>query len=222
MSADDAELFCERFKGHYTESTHKILGGEPTATPPDIFYEVVDVFYNDNRKLKMLTNGFNILGLDPAYLNKFECIEFDDHGINHRHVLDCIRHLKTFYTGKIEKRSVPAHYNLEATRKTCIPGDWCWSIMAPPILFQNVIYPCCIHPGMELLNNNQEMKTSLIDAGWSLDNPDVCTVMENWEQTIPDYVKDQCSHHCWIPRRCSKTGESKIITLKPNDVIKRV
>lgn len=221
MSPEEAELFCERFSGHYEESTHKLLGGEPTAMPPEKLYALVDVFHNHNRKLKMLTNGFGILGLDESYLNKFECIEFDDHGINRKQVLNCIKHLKTFYLGKIEKRTVATHYNLEATRKTCFQGSWCWSIMAPPILFQGVIYPCCIHPGMELLNNNRDMRMALIESGWSLENPDVCAIMEKWAQTIPDYVKNQCSNHCWIPRRCRKVGETRIITLKPNDVIRR-
>jgi len=221
MSVSEAELFCERFQGHYEESTHKLLGGEPTAMPPEKLYALIDIFHNDDRKLRMLTNGFNIIGLDKDYLNKFDCIELDDHGINHKHIIDCIRHLKTFYRGKIEKRLVVGHYDLEATRRTCLPGNWCWSIMAPPILCRSVVYPCCIHPGMELWNNNWEMSAALKAAGWNLENPDIAKVMSNWVQTLPAYVKDQCSNHCWVPRRCRETGETRMITLKSNDVIRR-
>lgn len=223
MPASEAELFCERFKGYYEESTHKIMGGETTAMPPEKLYAIIDVFHNNNRRLKLLTNGFNIFGLDKNYLKKFYFIEMNDHGINHKHIMDCHKYLKTFYSGETKIRTVYNHYDLGATRLTCFEGSPCdESIMRPPMLCRGVIYPCCIHPGTELWNNNWKMSEALKAAGWSLENPDVCKVTENWRETIPAYVMDQCMHNCWIPRRCRQMGRSVRISLKPNDVIKKL
>ena len=221
MPASEARLFCERFEGHYVNSVHKLLGGETTAMPPEKLYAIIDVFREHGRTLKLLSNGFNILGLDKDYLNKLDFIELNDHGINHDHLVECFRYLKTFYKGKLFRRRQDAHYDLGYAREHCKPGFPCNSFMNPPVLCRGVMYPCCTHPGVELWNNNWEMSDSLKKAGWGLDNPNVANALKNWKNTTPKYVVDQCSYNCWVPRRLSVRVSLKPITLKPNDVIKK-
>jgi hypothetical protein len=222
IPVSEAKLFCERFEGHYTNSIHKLLGGETTAMPSQRLYDIIDVFVEHDRKLKILSNGFNIFGLEKEYLNKLDSIELNDHGINHDHVVECFKYLKTFYEGELVRRTQDEHYNLGEARKHCIPGDPCNSFMNPIVLSRGVMYPCCIHPGVELWNNNWDMSDALRKAGWGLDNPNVASVVANWKNTVPKYVIDQCSNNCWVPRRLNKGVVLKQITLKKNDVIKKV
>lgn len=222
ITAEEVELFCTRFEGYYVDSTHKLLGGETTAIPPKKLYAIIDGFQRYDRKLKLVTNGFNIHGLDKAYLNKIGKIELNDHGVNRTHIKDCYNYLKGFYRGDIRRRSQLVHYDLDYARlKTTSGGEMCDSIMNPPTLYQGVVYPCCVLPAVELWNNNWKMREALTDAGWSLQNPSVCEVMVNWETTLPDYVKDQCRNYCWKPRNPA-IGHKKTITLKQNDMIRKL
>ena len=125
--------------------------------PLSKLYGIIDVFTKHNRKLKLLTNGFNILGMSPSYLNKFQCIELNNHGINEEHIMLCERHLGQVYDGEIVMRTQKRHYNLEEAQKHCIPGDPCVSLLNPPVLYRGIMYPCCIHPGVELWNRNTKM-----------------------------------------------------------------
>jgi len=217
MQVEDAWLFCKRFEGHYEDSVHKLLGGETTAMPFDVLYEIINVFTRYNRKLKLLTNGFNLLNMSPQYLNKFQSIELNNHGINETHIMECQSHLSDIYDGEVIMRTQKRHYDLEEARNHCIPGTPCVSMMNPPVLYRGVMYPCCIHPGMELWNRDTKMSESLLNAGWSLTNPAVAQVVA--KGVIPDYVVDQCSYHCWVPRRITGKRVKSLITLKPNDVI---
>ena len=221
MPVSEAELFCERFKGHYENSEHKLLGGETTAMPLDNLYGIIDVFVQHNRKLKILSNGFNIMGIDEDYLNKFHAIELNDHGINHDHVVDCLKYLKKVFKGKLLRRAQTKHYNLGYALEHCFPGKPCNSIMNPPVLCQGVMYPCCIHPGLELWDNTWNLRDSLKETGWGLDNPNVAQVLANWKNSMPAYAIDRCTNHCWVSRRTKKIGPLKPITLKKNDVIKK-
>lgn len=221
MPESEARLFCERFKGHYEESVHKLLGGETTAMPPEKLYAIIDVFNEYGRSLKLLSNGFNIMGLSKDYLKKLDYIELNDHGINHDHVAECFKYLKTFYKGKLIRRQQSEHYDLGKAQETCFPGAPCNSIMNPPVLCRGVIYPCCIHPGVELWSNNWGMSNSLKQAGWSLENPDVADVLKRWKQTIPDYVIESCNSRCWVSRRIKNRPPMHPITLKKNDVVRK-
>ncbi len=222
ISPDEAELFCERFEGHYTDSMHKFLGGEPTAIPEEKLYEIIDVFVNHKRKIKLLSNGFNLLGLKKSYLTKFSSIELNDHGINHDHVTECFRYLKPFFRGELYSRIQNKHYNLGEARKHCIPSSPCESIMNPPVLCRGVMYPCCVHPSSELWNNDWETREALIEHGWSLDNSHVAEVLVNWEHNLPEKLLLECSNNCWVPRRLNVEVDKQRITLKSNDVIKKL
>jgi hypothetical protein len=221
ISIEEAELFCKRFKGYYEDSMHKFLGGEPTAIPPEKFYKLIDIFVDHGRKIKLLSNGFNLLGLKKSYLTKFSSIELNDHGINHDHITDCFRYLKTFYKGELYSRIQNKHYNLGEVRKHCVPGVPCESIMNPPVLCRGVMYPCCVHPSGELWNNDWETREALIEAGWGLDNPDVADVLVNWRDNLPLKIYGECNDNCWVLRRVNVNVDKVPITLKHNDVIKR-
>ena len=217
MTVEDAYLFCKRYEGHYTDSVHKLLGGETTDMPMDELYSIIDVFAKHGRRLKMLTNGFNLLNMSTRYLNRFESIELNNHGINEDHVKLCERHLSHVYNGEVIMRTQKRHFNLEEAQKHCIIGEPCVSLLNPPVLFRGIMYPCCIHPGLELWNRDTKMSEALLSAGWGVMNPDVAQVVASG--IIPEYVRKQCSTNCWVPRRIDTKLPKTLITLKPNDVI---
>jgi len=67
ISTEEAELYCERFKGHYTNSIHKLLGGETTAMPPEKLYAIIDVFVAKKENLSFyLTDSTYSASIKPT------------------------------------------------------------------------------------------------------------------------------------------------------------
>lgn len=222
MPLDTVERFCEVFRGIGEKTTYvRLLGGEVTALPIEKVEEIIDILYNNNRKMWLLTNGFNLLGISKKHINKIQYITLDDHGINHKHVSTCLNYLKGFYTGKAYRMVVKTHYNLETAIKhpsnqglACKPLK---NFVVDLTFYRSAIYPCCNGPGIEAYNKTTILNEALIDAGWTLHNSDVLNTLNNWRKTLPTTFMEMCLNHCWKPhwRIDAKTA----ITLKSNDVI---
>lgn len=224
VSVEDLEKFCEVFEGigDNGDNLHRITGGEPTTLPTDKLEEIIDVFHSHNRSLSLITNGYNIMGLDKAYINKIDLLVLDNHGINQSHINDCARFLKGFYKGKLKRVKVLYHYDCTKAKNDprnigkCSGGC---SIPKAPALFEKVIYPCPAFEFIEELDGHTKITDSLKEAGWTLDNPEILETMRNWRNSIPQYALDQCMYNCWYPN--IGLGGKHRITLKPNDIIKK-
>jgi len=222
MPLKTVELFCERFKGVAEETAHiRLFGGEFTALPIRKMEEIIETFHSYGRRMWLLTNGFNLLGLDKTHLNMIQNITLDDHGINHNHVMNCLSHLKGFYSGKADRMVILTHWNLETAMKhpsnrglACKPLK---NFAIDLTFYRSAIYPCCNGPGVEAYNKTMKINEALIDAGWTLHNPDVLNTLNNWKKTLPQTFIDMCLNHCWRPHW--RIGAKTTITLKPNDVI---
>lgn len=225
MPLSTIERFCKRFEGIAEKTTHiRLFGGEFTALPIKKMEAIIETFHSYDRRMWLLTNGFNLLGLDKTHLNMMHNITLDDHGINHDHILNCMKHLKRVYKGKAHVIRMLYHWNLETAikhelnyGKTCRPLS---ELVKGPTFYRGVIYQCCNGPSVEAFQKNIKMNVELRRAGWTLDNPDVLETLNNWKNTLPQYVLDQCRYSCWRPH--FKVGEKKRITLKKNDVIKKI
>ena len=186
--------------------------------PVDKLRAIIDVFTEYNRKLWMITNGYNLLKVSEEYLNKFQGITLDDHGINQKHVEKCVNYLNGFYRGTVKVLHHHVHWDLEeAMRHPSNRGKTCRSTMRDPMVARSVIYPCCNILNIERTRKDPRITRELVDAGWTLNNPSVVNALRNWRTTLPPYIKEQCLYNCWRPNL--KVGRQTKITLKPYDVI---
>jgi hypothetical protein len=184
--------------------------------------EIIDVLASYHRSISLITNGYNLFGLPKAYLNKISYLVLDDHGPNKAHIVDCKNYLKPFYKGEVKRVGRYYHRNcMEAKRHPKNVGICTASCRVPQALslLRDTIYPCPAMEFIEMMDKHTKITDSLKEAGWTLRNPDIHTVLRNWRDTIPFYVWDQCRNNCWYPH--IEYGREARITLKPNDVIKK-
>jgi len=221
LSIEDLTTFCERFKGIGESSQHIILGGETTMMPVDKVEGIIEVLDNYNRKMVMQTTGYNIMEIDKKSLNKISEIRLADHDINHDHIMDCLEYLRPFHKGKIVRKYIKIHYDLDVAMghiknvgKTC--NRWMRSLT----LWGSVLYPCCPLPLLMMKNNDKRMQKELTLAGWSVHSGEFTKTVKNWRNTIPPYIIEQCKNVCWFPHFRVSQGATKI-TLKNYDVIKK-
>lgn len=215
LSPDDAELVCRQFKGIGERNEHRLVGGETTCMPLDIVREIIEIFKAYDRNLSILTNGYNILGLEDNYLKKLNMVILDDHGINHNYLLKCRRHIQKLTIVKVRNKQV--HYNIAQGIKTSQGG--CRSWISSLTLSQGVIYPCCNLPALARYHEDAKIAEDLVRAGWYLRNPELLNVLADWRRSISPYVQWVCQNRCWQPNllKC----DCYPITLKPNDVISK-
>jgi len=219
-STKKIRLFCECFKSHGEDDIHRLTGAEPTCMPVKKLEAIIDVFKSYDRRLWMITNGYNLMGLSREYINKFSGLTLDDHGINHDHINACRKYLDRFYKGYVEVIVEEKHWNLvEAMRHPSNKGKHCQAMMRTPAVVDSIIYPCGNLFNIGQINRDIRIREELLKAGWTLENPKIIQKLRNWKQTIPRYVLDQCLNSSWRPNW--KVGESVNITLKPNDVISK-
>ncbi len=221
---EEVELFCKRFDGVAMDKYTHLSGGEPTALDVDKFSEMIEILHGYNRLLILVTNGYNIFGIDKNTLKRINIIKLDDHGINHEHVEDCVRYLKTFHQGSVYPIRGLVHYDLGRTRRLAInQGELCHMktlrLRIEVLIKRGVIYPCCAMSSFDLYNKDTRLEEELTKAKWTLENRNILDTLENWKTTLPQYAWDQCVYACWWPHKRILGGTE--ITLKPNDVIKK-
>lgn len=222
ISLDDVRLFCKVFDGigDDYENYHRLTGGEFTTLPISYMRKIIDIFYQNQRKMSLITNGYNLLSLGRRYLRKIDHFVLDDHGINHKHIKKCQRYLESWHDGKIKYVKRTYHWNcIQAKNHPYNIGQCLGECHIPqaPALLRGIIYPCPALKYIEMMDKNTKTTEALIQAGWTLNNPDVIDVMRNWRNSIPKYVWNQCLYNCWHP--LIRAGTRHKITLKPHDVI---
>jgi len=223
ISLHEIETFCEKFKGvgDSGKGLHRLTGGEFTALPIEKIENIIETLHQYNRKVWIMSNGYNIMEINPEILKDVSKITLDNHGINAEALKKCREYLQKIKKGKFfpHIKSTKRHYNLEADRETAIEDKGCHRWMRAPTYFKGVFYPCCSLPCLDMFDKSTLIKDSMIDAGWTLDNSDIVETMKEWKTTIPSYVIDQCLNSCWEPQPDKKKRNRYLITLKPNDVI---
>ena len=221
VSLKTIELFCERFKGIGERNLHRLAGGETTAMPLDTVEELVEILYVHNRRMSLLTNGYDLLGLSRRCLDRIHDINLDDHGINHEHIMRCYKYLKENFDCVVGIITTLEHKDWDCARKhpENILTEPCDAMMRSPTMYREAIYPCCQSQHTDVMRKDMGSNKALKDAGWTVYNPDIVETLRNWRTTLPEYVLHKCLTDCPSPYGsiCGKTR----ITLKPNDVIWR-
>ena len=221
VKPETIELLCERFKGIGETDPHRLAGGESTAMPLDTLEEIIEILYNHNRPVWLLTNGYDLMGLNQRCLNMITDINLDDHGINHEHVMTCIHYLKEKFNGTVGIVEALVHEDWNCARKhpDNITAEPCDGMMRSPTTYREAIYPCCLSMHTDVMREDMHSNTVLKDAGWTFHNPNIVNVLKNWRTTLPPYVHHKCLTDC--PRPHTDICGGSVITLKPNDVIYR-
>lgn len=219
-SPDTIELFCERFKGIGETDPHRLSGGEPTAMSLSVLEEIIEVLYNHGRrKIFILTNGYELMGLNLKTLNRVHSISLDDHGVNSDLIEKCVKYLKQFYTGKHEVIKVYKHWDWNCARQhpENVVKEPCKAMMRSPSVYRGAVYPCCMSMHTDGMRGDGEANRVLREAGWTFTNPDIVKTLRNWRTTLPPYILEKCLTDC--PRPHDDVCGGADITLKQNDVI---
>jgi len=222
LSLDDLELFCERFKGIGEGNYHILTGAETTTMPVEKIHDIINMLYSYGRTMKLRTNCFNLLELDPNYLRKIYKIYLADHNINSELIDECHKYLRNLSISKsaIVIEHTHTHYNLREIRgHPYTLGKHCEIWMRDLELIGKIIYPCCNMPWLMAGNNDIRIQNELKRVGWTTENEDVVEVVRNWRKSIPEYVVDQCLNHCFLP--LPEDAKKVKITRKPHDKIRR-
>lgn len=227
ISLSDIKVFCEKFKGigEGGEGMHRLTGGEFTAIPVKKIEEIIELFHSHNRRVWLMTNGFNVMGIRKSVLEKISKITLDDHGINTDLIMKVNKYLrinfKKFRKKRVNIKHTKSHYDLHSDRRIAIKGIKCHRWLRAPVLFKGVFYPCCTLPCLEMFDKNEFIREALISVGWELDCSNLISNIKNWRETLPDYVNNQCKYKCWEPQLRHKKRVRYPITLKERDRIEK-
>jgi hypothetical protein len=220
MDPTTLKLFCERFAGYGENNLHMLTGGELTAMPHKALKYLMDILHGYGRKMRIRTNCFALKQLGEEYVSRLTHIYVAEHGINHDVVDGTVAWLHTFYKGKILVENMQTHHNLDVA-KTHLDNQKSCHLWFTNLSLNHtgIIHPCCNTQWLMVANNDTQMEDVLRAAGFTLDNPDVVSVLTNWRDAIPRYVVDQCIYNCWKPN--FRLGPPVKITLKPDDKLRR-
>ncbi len=189
-SLKDIEAFLKHMSEIYSGNYVLLTGGEPTMYP--LLSQVCDMIHSYDFKVAMITNGFKIF---PPEL--FDFIILDYHGINEDKLNEWLTVLRNsgIAWDSIMKQY---HQNIQLAMKDNITkGARCAYWLKPLTLWQNVVYPCCNIQCVEWWHDTFEVSEALIDAGWTVDNPDLIGVIKNWRETLPSEFYRLCTVGCW-------------------------
>ena len=202
LEEDSLEKFCKIFSGIGEENLHVLQGGEVTMLPIKKLVRMIDILSEYNRAVSLKTTGYNLTQIPIQSLNKIQHITVTDHGINS----DAVKASKSFlannYKGEWEINRVTEHRNTqEVVRHN--QGDAkfglsCDHLMSTLTFITPVIYPCCNSWAIMHNLNEDDLRTSLISAGWTIDNPDLVSTLSNWRESIPKmFLNSICAGSCY-------------------------
>lgn len=195
QSINHVDKWLTHFEGYRPEYWIRLTGGEPTLTGPDYLEELCEVIHRHGRSVSILTNGARFTECDPWW---FEQVVFDNHISNRDAIEKSIAHMKNHEHAYYYVTTTQVHRNLERQRTNHITqGLRCPVWLENISLWRNVVYPCCVLYYLDGWDGNNKIRDSLIDAGWHVENPDLMTVIENWQQTVPAEVVKACLLSCW-------------------------
>lgn len=180
-------------------------------------YRIIDMIKTDGHKLSMLTNGFGLLAMEHAYLNKIDHIVLNNHGPNEEQIYACESELD--YHG-IEYETINHVYHNDLEESAAHPdnkGKNCDQWLRLPALYDRVLYPCCSM--MQIADGVRDTWASLKRSGWSLDNP---TLLEHIQDlsTLEPMIFQRCFNECYMPD--IHLGSRVKVTKKPHDKMRRI
>ena len=186
----DIEKFLEQMTKLYPNTAIMLTGGEPTMYP--FIPQVCDLIHAYGFKVSILTNGFKIYPPDL-----FDFIILDYHNINDLNLDEWKDNLEKSNT-KWDIRMKQYHQDIPyAIKDNITKGARCSNWLRPLTLWQNVVYPCCNIMCVEWWHDTFDVTMALIDAGWTVDNPNLVEYIQNWRETLPAEFYRLCSIGCW-------------------------
>jgi len=191
------ELWLDKLAEFQPEYWVRLTGGEPTLAGPEYLEECAEIVHRHQRNCSLLTNGARFLECDPWW---FEQITFDNHVVNQPHIDRCIEYLERegYPSSQWKVSTNTVHRDLEAQRADHITDGWhCKDMMANLSLWRNVVYPCCVIYYLDGWEETNEIRDSLIAAGWHVYNPDLLEVVRDWRNTLPKEALYHCVTSCW-------------------------
>ena len=197
LPIQDLKLFCKKLDGIGHDDWHRLTGGEPTLYP-DLVVDTVNVLRDNDRKVCLFTNGYQVTQLPEEIIHEIGWIELDDHNVNHQDVVDTMNYCKKIgYKGKLHLIKYGVHYDLEYAMYHPKNDVCCGHMARVVMLFNHLIYPCAHHYCTELFLNTTEYSDLLRETGWDLDD-DWVELLKNWKTTIHGDIWEMC-YSCWRP-----------------------
>ena len=187
---EDIELFLKHMTKIRPGGVATITGGEPTMYP--YLEEVSSLIREYGFKVGMLTNGYK---LQPLEL--FDLVVLDNHGINEPQIE---KWKKVLENSNVEWEIIGKQYHQDIAhviKDNITRGVHCDQWLGTLTLYQNVVYHCCNIMCVEWWSDTFEMSEALIDAGWTIENPNLPETVKNWRETLPSEVYRLCSIGCW-------------------------
>jgi hypothetical protein len=224
--AADIERFCELMAGVGEDEPHLLTGGEITALPISTINGYIDVLQRYGRKIGMRTNGYNVRGISPEKLGLLDRIFLNSHGVNQEAIDASREYLDRHFHGTLIPEQTLEHRDLRAVvhhgQGTIEEALACDHLLATLTLLPPVVLPCCNTWALMNSLNSETMMNELIQAGWTVHNPDLKETLRNWRTTLPKaFLQTYCADSCY------KTSKSDIATYPieahPRDrVLKRI
>lgn len=222
----DLEAFCELLAGVGEADPHLLTGGEITALPIATIVSYIDVLHSYGRKIAMRTNGYNVCGIAPEKLRLLDRIHLDSHGVN----LDAIEashiYLDRHFSGTLVREETLEHRDLRSIvhhgQGTIEQALACDHLLTTLTLLPPVVLPCCNTWALMNALNSEAMMAALVNAGWTVHNPDLKNTLRNWRTTLPrEFLQTFCADSCY--KTSTATFPSYPIQPHPRDrVLKHI
>lgn len=201
----DIEALCYLMKGVGEDDPHLLTGGEITALPIATLVDYIDVLSYHGRKIGMRTNGYNICSLAPDKLNLLDRIHLNSHGVNEEAIAAGLAYLGDHYHGRIIHEETLQHRDLKSIVRhgegTIQKALACNHLLATLTFLPPVVLPCCNTWALMNSLNSDAMMTSLVEAGWTVRNPELKETLRNWRQTLPrEFLQTFCADSCYMTR----------------------
>ena len=189
------ERFLELIKDYRPKYWIRLSGGEVTLCPVNHVEHIADLSHLYGRNISLLTNGANMLGIDP---HLFEFIHLDEHILNEKLIYQVADYFKSVGYKRYQILTTKVHRDLNIQRRGHVTeGLNCSAMMQAISLWRDTIYPCCVLPFLDGWNGNTKIRDSLLKAGWSIFNDDLVDTMDNYKDTLPEDAVYACTNQCW-------------------------
>lgn len=205
-TTEEIQAFLTNIEGYQPGTTFMLTGGEPTALDHKKLEKICNLIHEHGYKTAFLTNGYNLIPTDWI-----DYIILDKHGINDEDIAKWEEHLKQADRDIFDFREKQWHMDIPYSMEgNLTEGARCSSWISSLTLWKDVVYPCCNIMCVAWWNEDidQELASSLREAGWNAYNPDLTETTRNWRETLPGEVYRVCMTQCW--RHSSKTKWVKI------------
>lgn len=225
-SEADIEAFCELLAGVGENDPHLLTGGEITALPVATIVAYIDVLRRHGRKVGMRTNGYNVCGIPPEKLQLLDRIHLNAHGVNQEAIDASRTYLAQHFHGKLILEETLEHRDLRSIVRhgqgTIEQALACDHLLSTLTFLPPVVLPCCNTWALMNSLNSDSMMAALIEAGWTIHNPDLVTTLRNWRTTLPkEFLQTFCADSCY--KTTTDNFPSYPIQAHPRDrVLKRI